>query len=324
MTLLLTGGTGFFGKALLRHWAAQTEQGIAPTEVTVLSRDPQRFLRHFPEFAAYEWLHFHQGDVLQPDSLPFEGCFTRILHAAADSTLGPGLPAIKRYDQIVSGTRHLLDFAVQRGIPRLLLVSSGGVYGSQPANVSHIKESCNGMPDILNPANAYGVAKRCAEHLCALYSNQYGLETVIARCFAFLGRDLPLDVHFAVGNLIRDALYSQEIVVSGDGTAIRSYMDQRDLATWLSILLDHGKAGHAYNVGSDVEINIRDLAGLVSTVLAPEKLVRILGKADPASARNRYVPCIGKARQELGLQLTFPLAEAILEASRHARLAPSS
>ena len=322
MTILLTGGTGFVGKALLRHWVAQTEQGIAPTEVTVLSRDPEKFLKQFPEFRAQEWLDFHRGDVLEPASLPSEGSFTRILHAAADSTLGPRLTPLERYDQIVDGTRHLLDFAVSRGISRFLLISSGGVYGPQPTDISHIPESHNGMPDPLNPTNAYGIGKRCAEHLCSLYWNRYGVETVIARCFAFVGRDLPLDVHFAVGNFIRDALYSEEIVVCGDGSAVRSYMDQRDLAVWLPKLLENGSAGQAYNVGSDVEISIRDLATLVSNTLAPAKSVRILGTADPANLRNRYVPCIGKAQHQLGLQLNFPLREAILEAACHARLVP--
>ena len=320
MTILLTGGTGFVGKALLRHWVAQTEQGIAPTEVTVLSRDPEKFLKQFPEFRAQEWLDFHRGDVLEPASLPSEGSFTRILHAAADSTLGPRLTPLERYDQIVDGTRHLLDFAVSRGISRFLLISSGGVYGPQPTDISHVTEAHNGMPDTLNPANAYSIAKRCAEHLCSLYWNRYGVETVNARCFAFVGRDLPLDVHFAIGNFIRDALYSEEIVISGDGSAIRSYMDQRDLAAWLPILLEHGLAGQAYNVGSDVEISIGDLAALVASTLAPAKPVRILGNADPANLRNRYVPCIEKARRELGLQVAIPLAEAIMAAARQAQL----
>lgn len=319
MKLLLTGGTGFFGKALLRHWAARTPMGMGPAEVTVLSRAPREFLERFPEFQQQPWLRFHEGDILVPDTLPAAGSFTHILHAAADSTLGPRLTPLERYQQIVDGTRNVLDHAVKHGVPRVLFTSSGGVYGPQPPDMERIPESWNGMPDPLIPEHAYGVAKRCAEHLCALYRDRHGLETVIARCFAFVGRDLPLDVHFAIGNFIRDALHSREIAVRGDGSAIRSYMDQRDLAVWLLALMERGQAGQAYNVGSDDQISIRNLADLVRDVLAPTKPVRIAGKADAGNFRSRYVPSIDKARRELGLRLTFPLREGLLETAHHAR-----
>ena len=173
-----------------------------------------------------------------------------------------------------------------------------------------------GIPDPLNPALAYGVAKRATEHLCSLYHNAYGLETIIARCFSFVGPDLPLDVHFAIGNFIRDALTRDAITVSGDGSPVRSYLDQRDLAQWLDCLLRQGRAGQAYNVGSDLAICIADLANLVRDTLAPEKKVCILGAGDGCQHRNLYVPDIHKARNELGLRVTIPLRAAIAHAAR--------
>jgi UDP-glucuronate decarboxylase len=161
------------------------------------------------------------------------------------------------------------------------------------------------------PCTASGQAKRAAEHLCALVGEQHGLETVVARCFAFVGPDLPLDAHFAIGNFIRDALTTDAITVSGDGTPLRTYLDQSDLAHWLFTLLEHGRSGLAYNVGSDEVISIAELAHLVRDVLAPEKPVHILGKPDARAARNRYVPDIRKAQQQLGLSVTVPLADAI-------------
>ena len=309
--IFLTGGTGFFGKALLRRWAGREQKGEEVPRVTLLSRDPNRFAAKNPELVAHQWLHLVQGDVCHPDSLPRGQAFTHVLHAATDSTNGPQLSPLQRYDQIVNGTRNILELAVASGAKRFLLTSSGAVYGPQLPELEKIPETYNGSPDPLDPDSTYGLAKRVAEHLCVLYWKQYGLEPVIARCFAFVGQDLPLDAHFAIGNFIRDALTETEIVVSGDGTPTRSYMDQRDLARWLTTLLDHGRAGQAYNVGSDEAITIRDLAHLVRKTLAPEKPVRIAGRSTRSNFRNRYVPSIAKACAELRLDLAHAMDDAI-------------
>lgn len=310
--LLLTGGTGFFGLALLRHWQ---RLGASAPRLTVLSRDPARFAACYPELAAVAtWV---KGDVQVPQSLPRGQRFSHVLHAAADSTLGPQLSPLQRYDQIVSGTRHLLDLALDTGVQRFLLTSSGGVYGRQPQALEALPETYCGMPDPLDPQQTYGVAKRCAEHLCALHADR--LEVVVARCFAFLGQDLPLDVHFAIGNFIRDALWGDDIVVRGDGTPMRSYLDQRDLADWLLTLLTQGRAGEAYNVGSDEVIDLAALAHRVRDLLAPGKPVRVLGQASQDGPRHRYLPDIGKARA-LGLQVRIALDPAILDtAAAHRR-----
>lgn len=309
--IFLTGGTGFFGKALLRHWAQQETTGQLMPQVTLLSRDPERFCIQYPQLAAHPWLHFAQGDICNANSLPHGIAFTHILHAATDSTVGPQLSPLQRYEQIVNGTRNVLDLAVSCGAQRFLLISSGAVYGTQPVHLERTPEDWYGMPDPLNTANAYGVAKRMAEHLCALYTQAHGLHTAVARCFAFVGPDLPLDVHFAIGNFIRDALQAECISVQGDGSPLRSYMEQSDLAVWLLELLCRGSGGHAYNVGSPEAISIADLAHLVRDTLAPRKPVHILGERRDNGLRSLYVPSIDKAANELGLKITVPLTEAI-------------
>ena len=296
----------------------QAQRGLVMPAITVLSRDPEHFLSRNPEFRGHSWLSFRQGDILVPCSLPSNVGFTHVLHAAADSTQGPTLSPLERYDQIVNGTRHLLDWTVAQGIKRFLFVSSGGVYGSQPIDMARMPEDHMGSPDPMDAGHAYSIAKRCAEHLCAMYGSAHGLEIVIARCFAFVGRDLPLNAHFAIGNFILDALSRPEILVRGDGSPMRSYMDQRDLASWLSTLLERGRAGQAYNVGSDIEISISDLATLVRDVLSPMKRVTIAADSMAPSFRNRYVPSVDKAREEFGLEVRHQLIDAIREAARHA------
>ena len=310
--ILLTGGTGFFGKALLRHWAHQEQLGIRVPRVTLISRDPEQFSSKNSLLVTKTWLHMFKADIGDYTSLPRDFSFTHVLHAAAESTYGTSLSPKERFDQIVTGTRNMLELSIYCGANRFLLTSSGGAYGSQPAHIGAIPENFNGMPDPLVSSNAYGIAKRQAEHLCALYGDQYCIDTVIARCFAFVGEDLPKDAHFAIGNFIRDAQERPEITVNGNGSPIRTYMHQSDLAYWLSTLLQFGKAGNAYNVGSDEAISVAEAAHLVRDILAPGKQVNIKSNplADNAD-RNRYVPDISKAKIELGLDVTVPLAEAI-------------
>ena len=309
MKLLLTGGTGFFGRSFLRkHLLCNNLSNVC---LTVISRDPSSFVKSYPEFFNLFALRFLQADIQNRFSLPWGDRFTHVFHAATDSTVGPSLTPLQRYDQIVDGTRNILDLAVATGARRLLLTSSGAIYGPQPPDLPAISESWYGSPPLAETNTAYGQAKRAAEHLCALYAEQHGLETVVARCFAFVGRDLPLNVHFAIGNFIRDALTADAITVAGDGTPLRTYLDQSDLANWLFTLLERGRSGEAYNVGSDEVISIADLAYLVRDILAPNKPVRILGQPAPGDARNRYVPDISKVRYGLGLDVTVPLAESI-------------
>lgn len=322
--LLLTGGTGFFGRALLRHFHAQarSEPSGRPhdfSEIIVISRNPEVFANRYPDLANASWLRFLNADVCLRqtlDVLLIGETLHAVLHAATDSTDAAVMTPVEKLDQIVEGTRNVLDLAVRLRARRFLLTSSGGVYGPQPAEMAQIQEGYCGMPDPLQMTSTYGIGKRMAEHLCFLYGKRYDLETVIARCFAFVGQDLPLDAHFAIGNFIRDAMHKPSIEVSGDGTPIRTYMDQRDLSHWLMVLLQQGLSGQAYNVGSDEEINIKDLAYLVRDTLAPEKSVNIAMKMSEQSFRNRYVPSIEKARTELQLNLNYSLKQAILESVR--------
>jgi UDP-glucuronate decarboxylase len=255
--------------------------------------------------------------------LPVGEKFTHILHAATDSTLGPELHPRVRYQQIHDGTRNVLDLAISSGAKRFLLTSSGAIYGRQPQDEKSLSEDLTIYLSVNSADNAYGVGKLGAEHLCALYADEFGLETIVARCFAFMGPDLPLDVHFAIGNFVRDALWADEIVVRSDGLPLRTYLDQDDLANWLLTLLEKGRPGEAYNVGSDEVVSIADLAHVVRDLIAPDKPVRILCQGQGVHGRNRYVPDISKARTELGLDVTIPLAESIRRSAEvHRKLGP--
>jgi UDP-glucuronate decarboxylase len=312
--IFVTGGTGFFGRALLRYWATDVF-GMRNARFTLLSRNPEQFRARYGALLEPLDVTLVPGDVLCLDDLPTTGRFTHVLHAAADSTTGLALKPIERYRQIVDGTQNILELARRTEVGKVLLISSGGVYGPQPAEMLAIHEDYNGIPDPLNPENAYSIAKRAMEHLAALYNHTYGIESVIARCFAFVGRDLPLDAHFAIGNFISDVLKGRDIVIKGDGTPVRSYLDQSDLAEWLSVMLMRGKPQRAYNVGSDQAITIRDLASLVARAGGSVSRVQVLGEHPKGQTanRNRYVPDVSRARTELGVEIGIRLEQAVRE-----------
>jgi dTDP-glucose 4,6-dehydratase len=258
-----------------------------------------------------------QGDPIVKESLPWNRYFSHVIHAAADSTQSASISPLDRFKQIVLGTQNILDLSCSTQTSRFLFVSSGAVYGEQPINMEKIPESYCGMPDPLDCRSAYGIGKRTAEHLCALYRNMHQVNVVIARCFAFVGQDLPLAHHFAIGNFIRDALWEKEITVHGNGDQIRSYLDQRDLAIWLLTLLENGTNGCAYNVGSDEDISIARLAELVGSLLAPEKPIRYLRQATGSDReRRRYVPDIKLAKNELELKVSISLPDSIRHAGK--------
>lgn len=284
--------------------------------VTVLSRQPSLFLSEYAEFTNLPWLDFIQGDVQQAHTLPYERQYTHIIHAATDSTIGPQLSPLARYQQIVDGTRNVLDYAVKTNVNRFFFTSSGGVYGKLLPDMQQVNETYMGELDASNPDNTYSIAKREAEHLCALYANQYGLDYVIARYFAFVGEDLPINVHFAVGNFIRDALFKQAITVNGDGSAIRSYLAQEEMAAWTLALLENGQSANIYNIGSDAAISIKSLAHLVGHLIAPEKPVHIVGEPIDG-VRSYYVPDITKIKKYHGLAVSVSLENAIVKAANN-------
>ena len=181
----------------------------------------------------------------------------------------------------------------------------------QPPDLLRLDEEYPGAPDPLDPATAYGQAKRAAEFICSAASATGGPAAVIARCFAFVGPHLPLNTNYAIGNFIGDALAARPISVAGDGTPLRSYLYAADLTVWLWTLLLRGAAGRVYNVGSDEPISIRELAQRVADVVAPGLPVSVARDAPSDVPPPRYVPSIDRARQELGLAPLISLDAAI-------------
>ncbi len=324
-SFFVTGGTGFFGQWILETLRRANQRHQLGLRVCVLTRDPQGFERKAPALFADPSMHFVAGDV-KDFTFP-QSEFSHVIHAATTSaheTFG-GEGPLAKFDTLVVGTRRVLDFAAVCGVTNLLFTSSGVVYHhptvTEDGEFEPVSESCLMAPPTCDPNTALGQAKRVAEFLCATYAQKHEWHLGVARCFSFVGPYLPLDIHYAIGNFIDQALRAEQITVKGDGKALRSYLYAGDLVVWLLTLLTGGQSGLAYNVGSDRSLSIAELAVMVGNLVSPGKHVEILGtpwRTIGNPVRNVYVPDITLAKQ-LGLDVWTDLATAIQRTAEYER-----
>jgi nucleoside-diphosphate-sugar epimerase len=308
--LFITGGTGFFGCWILESFTWAVDRLGLNSQVVVLTRDPQAFEQKAPHLANHPAVHLLRGDICSFD-FP-DGHFTHLIHGATES-------GQKRHDKnpsqmlftIVKGTQRVLEMAGFCGAENFLFTSSGAVYGQQPTEISHIDEDFKGGPDVLKPDSAYGEGKRIAELLCTLHAMDYPTKLKIARGFAFVGPYLPLDVHFAIGNFIRDGMLGSAIQVQGDGSPYRSYLYSADLTVWLWTILIKGIPLRPYNVGSEEALSISDLAKTVAEAFEPRPAINIAQSPKIGVNPPRYVPSVKRASGELGLMQHINLNLAI-------------
>lgn len=307
----ITGGTGFIGTWLIESFVWLNDHLDLGMNAVVLTRNPTAFVEKAPHLAMHPSIALLHDDI-RNFNFP-EGKFSFVIHGATEASakLNTEDP-ICMFDTILEGTRRTLDFALQSGAKNFLFLSSGAVYGEQPANISNLSESTPSCPDCTNANAAYAEGKRAAELLCTLYARQHDIEAKIARCFAFVGPYLPIDSHFAIGNFIRDAMAKKTIQINGDGTPYRSYLYAADLALWLWTILLRGEAARPYNVGASQAISIVELAKLVNSALGGNG-IHIMQQAQPGAIPKRYVPSTQRAETEIGLTQRVTLEQAVIK-----------
>jgi nucleoside-diphosphate-sugar epimerase len=308
-TVFVTGGTGFFGKWLLSSFVYANKKLQLNAKLIVLTRNKRLFLSRFKMYEQPEVV-FLEGDItnfIYPDeSLDF------IIHAATEASakLNAEQP-INMFDTIVNGTKHILELARVKQVKAFLNISSGAVYGTQPTDITHISEDFCGAPNVFDPAAAYGEGKRVAEMLAAIYFRHYNVQIKTARCFAFAGPYLPVDAHYALGNFIANAAKGEAIKINGDGLPYRSYLYASDLTIWLWKILIDGSVNVAYNVGSDQQITINQLANKIVKLPGNGGSILLNATGNYKSRTSRYVPSIDKAKSELGLSVLVNIDAAL-------------
>jgi dTDP-glucose 4,6-dehydratase len=305
-TLLVIGGSGFFGKSILDAFSRNLLAPWHISKVIVMSRSANKLLQDTPGLVGPN-VELYSADITNTDCLPFADY---VIHAAASTDVRNYLSSPEdEKKNIQAGTYHYCDLArIHHANSKIVYVSSGAVYGVQPPNLDEFDESFVGDLSKMAPGKLdYAVAKQDAEK-AIIDLGCMGLNVSIARCFAFVGKYLPRDQHFAIGNFIDDVINKRPIAVKANHQVYRSYMYADDLVEWLMTIADHAAPNcPIYNVGSDHAILLSDLAKNISESYGLPASIPLISDA----IIDRYIPSIKKVQDELGLTLSQNLKDSV-------------
>ena len=291
--IFITGGTGFFGKNLLKFLI---DNNVNPQQVTILTRNEQKFRQRYPELSHQEWLNFIQADIrdLQWDNQEYD----YFIHAAT-SVVGQS-DSDTLFDEIVDGTKKALSFAKLARVKSFINISSGAVYQLNQ-NLVGLIENAPLITKLDDPKNTYAIAKISSEHQAYLAARA-DMKVTTLRCFCFAGAYLDAS-HFAIGEFVQKALNDEDIVVQAGSGIYRSYLAVSDLARQIfeMLILSTIRTNNheVYNLGSADAISLPDLAHRVVAVLNSRSTV-ITPNLDNTIV-NYYVPNVNKIESVLSI-----------------------
>jgi dTDP-glucose 4,6-dehydratase len=307
-SLMVIGGSGFFGKSILDAYHRGLLAYWSIDSIVVVARSASQLKFTHPKLVSASVVLINE-DISSCQKLPYADY---VIHAAASTDAANYLlkPAEEKKN-IQAAVLNYCKLAMKfHQNSKIVYCSSGAIYGQQSPLVSGLKEheGFGSIEDMSVVKRDYASAKRDAE-IAIQELGLAGLKVSIARCFAFVGPHLKRDQHFAIGNFIEDGINHRPILVNATHQVIRSYMYADDLVVWLMTLVTHANTEClTINVGSDEAINLNNLAQKIADYFeVPAKIPEITN-----TRIDRYVPCTEKARNELGLSLRFDLNASII------------
>lgn len=250
MRILVTGGAGFLGSALANALVTKGHEVLVVDDLS--AGDPARLSSH---------VLFHRGSVLdRPKLWTLLQDVDCVYHLAARVLVAESVLYPAEYNTInVGGTVALLEAMRDTGVPRIILASSGAVYGLQ--ETQPVRETC--LP---RPQSPYAVSKLSAEYYLHTIGALWNIETVALRIFNAYGphQALPASHAPVVPRFLQQALGGGSLVLFQDGRQTRDFVYVEDV---VAALLAAGTASginrQTINVGSGVETEINTLAHLV-------------------------------------------------------------
>ena len=302
-SLLIIGGTGFFGRSILKYLSNNSFLNVRINKIFILSRGKLELGIYNKKIKKKFKIIKINSDILKIKNLP-----------KVDYVIY--LAILKNYNKDHEAVKNYLNLAKKFHLnSKILYISSGAIYGKQPKSVSRLKESYLQLNNKINFKKGYkkyySIVKLKNEKLFQKFAIEGG-KVSIARCFSFVGEFLPINSYYVLGDFIKSILNNRNLNIKADYQIIRSYMNEEDLVRWLFNILNYSnKNCPIFNVGSDNAISIHKLANL----LAKKYNVNIDYASENISQKifDRYVPDIKKAKKELNLTNNYSSLDAIFK-----------
>ncbi len=318
MKLLVTGGAGFIGSAVVRQAVARGDQVVNLDALTYAA-----CLENVADVADSPNYSFEQADIR--DRAALDHVFAKhqpdaVMHLAAESHVDRSIDGPSDFIETnITGTFNILEAArsywVARGKPddfRFHHISTDEVYGSLPADPSvQFTEETS-----YDPRSPYSASKAASDHLVRAWAETYGLPVVLTNCSNNYG-----PYHFPeklIPVVILNALAGKALPIYGDGSNVRDWLYVEDHADALLLVVKKGELGRSYNIGGENERSNLELVQTICGIL-DELRPRADGKyadlitfvTDRPGHDARYAIDPTRIRDELGWRPSVTVEEGL-------------
>jgi len=296
MRFLITGGAGFIGSALANRLV---HEGHHVRVVDNLSNSERSSLH--PD------VHFNRGDV---NDIPLLWTMLQdvdcVYHLAARVSVAQSILYPRDYNNVnVGGTVSLMEAMRDAGVSRVILASSGAIYGQQ--RQQPVPETVLPLPD-----SPYAVSKWAAEQYVSTIGEGWGIETVALRIFNAYGprQSMPVSHAPVVPRFLHQAIGGGSLVIFGDGQQTRDFIYITDVVEALLQAAQVRSVGRmVINVGSGRETSVNELSERIEEVTALP--LRRVYNREKSGGVKRLVADITRARELLQWEPTISLAEGL-------------
>ena len=304
--ILITGANG-----MLPSYIVETILFLNDTKfknkakIFAVVRNIEKAQHRFREYLNRRDLIFIIQDIIIP--LAIQEKIDYMVHAASNAS-----PKFYGTDPVGTllpnsiGTYNCLEFARKNDIDSFLFFSSGEVYGAVDNIDKPIRENTFGIIDPTIVRSCYSESKRMGETMCVAWHKQYGVPAKIIRPFHTYGPNMQLDDGRVFADFVSNVVHKKNILLKSDGSAKRTFCYLSDATIAFFIVLLHGNAGEAYNIGGNekFEMSILELAQTLVNMF-PEYNLKINKNENCSdegyikSKTDRLIPDISKI-QKLG------------------------